>query len=59
VARLNREITTILHMPEVQKALRESGFEAEPGPPEAMIARLKDDIAKWRAVVEQAKIGKP
>ena len=58
VERLNREITAILHLPEVQKALLDSGFEAEPGPPEAMLARLKDDIAKWRAVAEQAKIGK-
>jgi hypothetical protein len=46
-------------MPDVQKALMDSGFEAEPGPPDAMLARLKDDIAKWRAVVAQSKVGKP
>lgn len=59
VARLNREMTAVLNMPEVRKALLEHGFEAEPGPPEAMLTRLKDDIVKWRAVVQKAKVGKP
>jgi tripartite-type tricarboxylate transporter receptor subunit TctC len=59
VARLNREMTTVLNMPDVQRALLEQGFEAEPGPPEMLLTRLKDDIVKWRGVVEKAKIGKP
>ncbi len=59
VARLNREMTAVLNMPEVKQALLVQGFEAEPGPPEAMLARLKGDIVKWRAVVALSKAGKP
>jgi tripartite-type tricarboxylate transporter receptor subunit TctC len=59
VARLNKEMTAVLNMPEVRQALLDQGFEAEPGPPNVMLARLKDDIVKWRAVVEKAKLGKP
>jgi tripartite-type tricarboxylate transporter receptor subunit TctC len=59
IARLNREMTDILNMPDVKRALADQGFEAEPGPPELLLARLKDDIVKWRAVVERAKLTKP
>src|SRR5262249_792766 len=50
IDRLNREMTAVLNMPEVKRVLLEQGFEAEPGPPEMMLTRLKDDIARWRAV---------
>jgi hypothetical protein len=46
-------------LPEVRQSLLEQGFEAEPGPPEAMLARLKDDIERWREVVAKAKVAKP
>jgi tripartite-type tricarboxylate transporter receptor subunit TctC len=59
VARLNREMTVVLNMPEVKRALADQGFVAEPGPPDMLLARLKEDIVKWRAVVERAKVGKP
>jgi tripartite-type tricarboxylate transporter receptor subunit TctC len=59
IARLNREMTAVLNMPEVQRALLEQGFEAEPGPPEMLLTRLKDDIAKWRAVVAKSKAAQP
>ena len=59
IARFNREMTAVLTLPEVRQSLLEQGFEAEPGPPEAMLARLKDDIEKWRAVVAKANLTKP
>ncbi len=59
VARHHKEMTAVLNMPDVRRALLEQGFEAEPGPPDVMLTRLKDDIVKWRAVVEKAKVGKP
>jgi tripartite-type tricarboxylate transporter receptor subunit TctC len=59
IARLNREMTEILRLADVRRALMEQGFEAEPGPPEMMLTRLKDDIVRWRAVVAKAKAGKP
>jgi tripartite-type tricarboxylate transporter receptor subunit TctC len=59
IARLNQEMTAVLNMPDVKQALLDQGFEAEPGPPDTMLTRLKDDIVKWRAVVEKAKLAKP
>jgi len=59
IARLNREMIAVLNMPEVKRALLDQGFEAEPGPPEMMLTRLKDDIAKWRAVVAKSKAVRP
>ena len=59
IARLNREMTEILNMPDVKRALADQGFEAEPGPPDVLLTRLKDDIVKWRAVVEKAKVARP
>src|SRR5215212_4570087 len=44
IGRFNREMSAVLTLAEVRQSLLEQGFEAEPGPPEAMLARLKDDI---------------
>jgi tripartite-type tricarboxylate transporter receptor subunit TctC len=52
-------MAAVLTLPEVRQSLLEQGFEAEPGPPEAMLARLKDDIERWREVVAKAKVAKP
>jgi putative tricarboxylic transport membrane protein len=59
IDRFNREMTAVLTLPEVRQSLLEQGFDAEPGPPQAMEARLKDDIERWRAVVDNAKAAKP
>lgn len=58
ITRFNREMTTVLNLPEVKQALLEQGFEAEPGPPELMLTRLKEDIERWRAVAAKANVGK-
>jgi tripartite-type tricarboxylate transporter receptor subunit TctC len=59
IARFNREMTVVLNMPEVRQALLEQGFDAEPGPPEAMLTRLKNDIERWRAVAAKANLARP
>ena len=56
VARLNREINEILATPDVKKALAEQGVDAEPATPDALGALVGREIAKFRAVVEQAGI---
>ena len=43
-------------MPEVRKRMAELGGEARGSTPEALAQHLKNDIAKWRMVVEQAGI---
>ena len=56
VARLNREVTAILNEPDVRAALAKQGVEAEPGSPEALGARIRDDVKKWREVITSAGI---
>jgi tripartite-type tricarboxylate transporter receptor subunit TctC len=56
VARLNREVNDFLASAEGKDALVAQGMEAEPGPPEAVTARIRADTDKWRGVVAKAGI---
>ena len=56
VARLNQEVTTILNDSAVKSILVEQGVEPEPGPPEALAARIRADLDKWRDVIVSAGI---
>jgi len=58
IERLNREINAAVAAPEVRKRLGELGVEARAGTPEALHALLVSDIAKWKGVIERAKIEK-
>jgi tripartite-type tricarboxylate transporter receptor subunit TctC len=56
VARLNREVVAVLNDAEVREALAKQGVEPEPGSPEALSARIRADVAKWREVMTRAGI---
>jgi tripartite-type tricarboxylate transporter receptor subunit TctC len=56
VDRLNREINAVLREDHVRKRLLDIGIEPSAGTPEALHARLKHDIERWRAVVAKAGI---
>jgi len=56
VARLNRAIAAGLRDPEVQAAFAKNGVEPEPSSPEALAARIRDDLAKWREVIASVGI---
>jgi tripartite-type tricarboxylate transporter receptor subunit TctC len=56
VARLNRELNEFLGSAGGKDALVAQGMDAEPGAPEAVTARIRADIDKWRAVVAKAGI---
>jgi tripartite-type tricarboxylate transporter receptor subunit TctC len=57
VARLlNREIAEILAAPDMTDLLAQQGLVAEAGPPEALTAQVRGDIAKWREVISKAGI---
>ena len=58
VKTLNAALQDILGDAETKKKLLALGIEAKAGTPEAIEARLKSDIDKWRAVIEKAKIPK-
>jgi tripartite-type tricarboxylate transporter receptor subunit TctC len=52
IARLNREVVTLLNLPDVKDSLFKQGIEAAPGTPEEFGAYMKSEIAKWRKVVQ-------
>jgi len=58
IERLNREVNAALADPEVRKRLSALGVEVRSGTPEALRELLVSEIAKWRAVIERAKIPK-
>jgi tripartite-type tricarboxylate transporter receptor subunit TctC len=56
ITHLNAAVLAAVASPEIQKALTIQGVDPEPGPPEAVAARIKADIVKWREVVVAAHI---
>ncbi len=58
IDRLNKEIQTVLAMPEVKDKLQGLGVIARGGSPEDLRKLLASDVEKWRKVIEQAKIEK-
>src|SRR5262249_19971731 len=58
IERLNREVNAAVRAPEVRKRLGELGVEARAGTPEALHELLVSEIAKWKTVIERAKIEK-
>jgi len=58
IERLNREINAAVAAPEVRQRLQDLGVDARASSPEAMRELLVSETAKWKAVVERAKIEK-
>jgi tripartite-type tricarboxylate transporter receptor subunit TctC len=56
VAKLNAELTRILDVPETRNMLSLRGIEAMPGTPEQFARLIAADLARWRKVVETARI---
>ena len=58
IERLNREINAAVAAPEVKQRLQDLGVDAQGSTPEALHALLVSETAKWKKVVEAAKIPK-
>ena len=58
VERLHQAITAALASPDVKKRFEDLAVEPFPSTPEAFQAHLKAEIAKWKKVIEDAKIPK-
>ena len=56
IARLNRELVTILGTRDVKETLSAQGLEATPTTPQAFARLLSDDAVKWRDVIQAAGI---
>jgi tripartite-type tricarboxylate transporter receptor subunit TctC len=55
---LTRAINDVLPNPEIQDKGKKLGMEMRGSTPDEMTQRMKDDIAKWGAVIEKAGIPK-
>jgi tripartite-type tricarboxylate transporter receptor subunit TctC len=55
---LQREIAVILAMPDIRERILTLGFEPSGNTPAEFGAYIKAEIAKWKRVIEEAKIGK-
>jgi tripartite-type tricarboxylate transporter receptor subunit TctC len=58
IDRLNREIHAAVAAPEVRQRLLEFGVDPRASTPEALREHVISEIAKWKAVIERAKIEK-
>ena len=58
IERLNREIYATVSAPEVKQRLQDLGVDPRASTPEALRDHLVAEMAKWKAVVERAKIEK-
>jgi tripartite-type tricarboxylate transporter receptor subunit TctC len=58
IARLNKELTSILAMPDIKKRLLELNLSAQSSTPEQLQDLLAADIKRWGDVIAQAKIAK-
>ena len=56
VGRLNKNMLTILAMPDVQKLLLAEGGELSPSSAEEFAAFIQSEASKWRKVIRQAGI---
>jgi tripartite-type tricarboxylate transporter receptor subunit TctC len=56
IDRLAKEIAAAVNSPDVKKRLLDMGVEARSMTPEAFRELLISDIAKWKGVIERAKI---
>ena len=54
VARLNREIVAILHLPEVVERLSAQGAEPVGSTPEEFAAYIRSETVKWAKVVRES-----
>ena len=54
--RLNREIRAVIEEPEMRRRLIDQGGTVQPGTPEDMAKKVRDEIAKWQRIVVERKI---
>jgi len=52
ITRLQQELAAILKMPDIVQALKAGGLDPEGSTPEQYTIKIKDDLARWSAVVK-------
>lgn len=59
VAKLNREIASILNLPEIKNRFNNDGAEVVANTPEQFGAHIRSELAKWEKVIRSAGIKAP
>ena len=54
--RLREATAAVLAQKDLVERLRQLGYEVTPSTPEVLAQRVKDDLVKWKQVVERAKV---
>ena len=58
LSRLNKEISTILLLPEVKDYLFRQGMDVAPGPAEDFAKYMQSETVKWEKVIKAAGLYK-
>ncbi|MBI2744015.1 MAG: tripartite tricarboxylate transporter substrate binding protein [Burkholderiales bacterium] len=56
IVRLNQALNTALADPEIVKRIESQGADVEPSTPEQLGELVRTDLAKWRGVVQRARL---
>jgi hypothetical protein len=56
IEKLNRALNQVLADPEIIKRIEDHGADVETGTPEQLGALVKSELAKWKGVVQRAKL---
>ncbi len=56
IKRINQEVTQVLNKPDVKEKLLNSGVEAAPSTPEAMVAALRSEMSRYGKVIKEGGI---
>ena len=56
IAKINRDVVSILRLPEAREALLAQGAEAVPNSPAEFAAFQQSEIAKWGKVIRDAHV---
>lgn len=56
IAKLNRELTEIMQLPQTKAAMESHGFESAPSTTEQFAALIETDVARWKELIRIAGI---
>lgn len=56
IARLNRDLTSAIQSPEIRRSFEASGRLITPGTSEQMATTIREELPRWREVVQNANI---
>jgi tripartite-type tricarboxylate transporter receptor subunit TctC len=56
IQKLNAAMVKVINQPEMQKRIRELGYEPLGSTPQEMAARIHSELAEWAGIIKQAHL---